>query len=65
MNKYVAGKKILAFLLISLLSASSLNAMETYRAPLTDMVFNGGFISKTGVLVFPGIKLADLDGYWF
>ena len=40
-------------------------AVTTHRMTDTDISYSGGFITTSGVLVFPGKTLADLEGYSF
>lgn len=39
--------------------------VTTHRMTDTDISYSGGFITTSGVLVFPGKTLADLEGYSF
>ncbi|MBQ2334912.1 MAG: hypothetical protein II381_01300, partial [Victivallales bacterium] len=46
-------------------AAGTARAVTTHRMTDTDISYSGGFITTSGVLVFPGKTLADLEGYSF
>ena len=47
-------------------AAGTARAVTTHYMPHADLVYSGGFIPTSGVLVFPDMTLADLEGcsYW-
>ena len=51
-------------LCVATMSLSSYG-VTTHRMTDTDISYSGGFITTSGVLVFPGKTLADLEGYSF
>ncbi len=50
---------------VAFLAAYTAKAELTYMMDDADLVYDGGHISTTGTLVFPGKTLADLEGYEF
>ena len=46
-------------------AAGTALAVTTHRMADTDISYSGGFITTSGVLVFPGKTLADLEGHSF
>ena len=46
-------------------AAGTARAVTTHRMTDTDISYSGGFITTSGVLVFPGKTLADLEGHSF
>ena len=58
MKKNVIRVAVAALLVCA---AGTARAVTTHRMTDTDISYSGGFITTSGVLVFPGKTLADLE----